>query len=146
MTREQIQMVIQVMQMNPGMTEQEAIALVMRMPPGEFVQEGAPPGLQPYDFNKPEVAPIRPPSAGVPTNSPFTGDVQYERVPSDAVGTAMKGNVRVNSLMGGPTAGPVGGTQMPQQTLKPPKSAAQLCAESGGVLGPDGMCTYNVQF
>jgi len=30
----------------------------------------------------------------------------------------------------------------PQQPQQPPKSMAQLCIESGGKPGPDGMCHY----
>ena len=35
--------------------------------------------------------------------------------------------------------------QQPQQH-KQPKSAAQLCAESGGKQGPDGMCHYTFNY
>ena len=54
-------------------------------------------------------------------------------------------------LLGGNQPTPQGqaphpGIQPQQQPQKPPKSAAQLCAESGGKQGPDGMCHYTFNY
>lgn len=59
-------MVAQLLNMNPGMTQQQAIEAVMRMPPGEMTGES---------------------TSGVGASRPFTGNVQPRQVPPNTPGT-----------------------------------------------------------
>ena len=130
LTREQEMMAQQLMQMNPGMSPQEAIQNVLNMSQGELGMENT--------------RGLTPPPQG-PEFGTVSGDIP--------IGTPMPGQTRAPGPVGTPgLLGPQGDfqpggalQQREQLPQTPPKSVAQLCAESGGTLA-GGMCHYSTPF
>ena len=82
LTKEQEMMAQQLMQMNPGMSPQEAIQNVLNMSQGELGMENTR-GLTPPPQG-PEFGTV---PGDIPIGTPMEGNVQYQSVPNDAVGT-----------------------------------------------------------
>ena len=124
-----IELAQQLMQQKPGMTPEQALReaeqMIQRMSEGERSE----------DF-----------VGGLASEAGRLGHMaqqQYEaRQAQQQQQPGLLGGIQPQQQQMRPNQLPI---QQPQQH-KQPKSAAQLCAESGGKQGPDGMCHYTFNY
>ena len=125
MNPELIKIAQQLMQQNPGMTPEQALREAGRMSEGARSEE-------------------------------FVGGQARE---AGRMGHMAQQQYEARQAQQQQQPGLLGGNQPQQQQMRPhqlpiqqpqqhkqPKSAAQLCAESGGKQGPDGMCHYTFNY
>jgi hypothetical protein len=133
MNPELIKIAQQLMQQNPGMTPEQALREAGRMSQG----------AQSEDF-----------TGGQAREAGRLGHMAQQQYAATQGGPAMgqvPGDIPqvMPGLLGGNQPTPQGQAPHPgiqPQQHKQPKSAAQLCAESGGKQGPDGMCHYTFNY